>query len=156
MNIRLLTIGKTHTKYIQEGIGEYLKRLRYYIPFEIVELPDARISSKSSESQQKEKEADIFLDKISPSDCVVILDERGKELTSVDFSKFIEKNILAAKKSMVFLIGGPYGFSSKIYERADHKISLSKMTFTHEMVRLFIAEQIYRAMTIMRGESYHH
>ncbi len=156
MKITLLCIGKTDDKFIQEGIDKYLKRLKHYITFQIVVIPDIKNVKNLSESQQKEKEADAFKKHISNLDHVVLLDERGKEYRSLEFSSFIEKKMVAGVQHVVFLIGGPYGFSDEIKQRANSFVSLSKMTFSHQMVRLFFVEQIYRAFTIMKGEPYHH
>ena len=156
MKITLLCIGKTDDKFIQEGIDKYLKRLKHYITFRIVVIPDIKNVKNLSESQQKEKEAEAFKKHISTLDHVVLLDERGKEYRSLEFSSFIEKKMVAGVQHVVFLIGGPYGFSDEIKQRANSFVSLSKMTFSHQMVRLFFVEQIYRAFTIMKGEPYHH
>lgn len=156
MKITLLCIGKTDDKFIQEGIDKYLKRLKHYIPFQIIVIPDIKNTKNLSESQQKEKEAELFKKNISAYDFVVLLDERGKEYRSLEFSSFIEKKMVASTSHMVFLIGGPYGFAEEIKQRANSFVSLSKMTFSHQMVRLFFVEQIYRAFTIMKGEPYHH
>ena len=152
----LITVGKTTTGYIQTGIDEYCKRLKRYIPFSIKSLPDIKNSRRMTESQQKTEEGKIILNELSASDHVVLLDERGEMLTSRGFSEFIQKGMLGGKKRMAFVVGGPYGFSQEVYSRADTKISFSKMTFSHEMIRLFFTEQVYRAMTILRGEPYHH
>lgn len=156
MKITLLAIGKTATKYIQDGIDVYLKRLSHYIPFELKILPDVKNIRAISADKQKELEEAIFMTAIQSGDVVVLLDERGKEMTSKEFSEYINKKMLVVHKNLIFVIGGPYGFSSGMYERAQDKISLSRMTFSHEMVRLFFVEQIYRGMTILRGEPYHH
>lgn len=156
MKITLLAIGKTATKYIQDGIDVYLKRLSHYIPFELKILPDVKNTRAISADKQKELEEAIFMTAIQSGDVVVLLDERGKEMTSKEFSEYINKKMSVVHKNLIFVIGGPYGFSSGMYERAQDKISLSRMTFSHEMVRLFFVEQIYRGMTILRGEPYHH
>lgn len=156
MKITLLAIGKTATKYIQDGIDVYLKRLSHYIPFELKILPDVKNTRAISVDKQKELEEAIFMTAIQSGDVVVLLDERGKEMTSKEFSEYINKKMSVVHKNLIFVIGGPYGFSSGMYERAQDKISLSRMTFSHEMVRLFFVEQIYRGMTILRGEPYHH
>jgi len=156
MKITLVCIGKTDDKYIQEGIDKYNKRLKHYITFNIVVLPDVKNVKNLSQSQQKEKEAEIFNKHIQNTDYVVLLDERGKEYSSIEFSSFLEKKMIASVQHMVFLVGGPYGFSEEIKQRANSLVSLSKMTFSHQMVRLFFVEQIYRAYTIMKGEPYHH
>lgn len=156
MEIILLTVGKTTQSFIIKGIEEYLKRLKRYISFQIVCIPDIRTTKSLTPDAQKDKEGESILDAISKSDYVVLLDERGREFTSTDFAEYIQKIMASGRKRAVFIIGGPYGFSKEVYSRADAKVSLSKMTFTHEMVRLFFTEQVYRAMTILRGEPYHH
>ena len=156
MEIELLTIGKTSIGFVENGIDEYTKRLRHYIPYSIRSLPDVKNASRMDQTRQKEAEGQKILDSLTPSDFVVLLDERGKQYSSVEFSSFIEKQMVSGRRKTVFVVGGPYGFSKEVYERADSLLSLSKMTFNHEMVRLFFTEQIYRAMTILRGEPYHH
>ena len=156
MVIELLTIGKTSIGFVENGIGEYTKRLKHYIPYSIRSLPDVKNASRMDQTRQKEAEGQKIIDSLTPSDFVVLLDERGKQYSSVEFSSFIEKQMLSGRRKTVFVVGGPYGFSKEVYERADSLLSLSKMTFNHEMVRLFFTEQIYRAMTILRGEPYHH
>lgn len=156
MDILLLTIGKTTQKHIQEGIDEYLKRLKRYVQYNIICLPDIKSSKALSVEAQKAKEGEAISSYLSTSDYCILLDEHGKEFTSIEFAYCLQKIMSSGKKRAVFVIGGPYGFSKEIYERCDAKISLSKMTFTHEMVRLFFSEQVYRAMTILRGEPYHH
>lgn len=151
-----MAIGKTTTKYIQEGIELYKKRLTHYIPFELKFLPDVKATKALTMERQKELEEEIFMSSINSGDYVVLLDERGKEMTSRDFSVYINKKMSVVPKNLIFVIGGPYGFSQGMYDRAQEKLSLSKMTFSHEMIRLFFVEQIYRAMTILRGEPYHH
>ncbi len=151
-----MAIGKTTTKYIQEGIELYEKRLTHYIPFELKLLPDVKATKALTMERQKELEEEIFMSSINSGDYVVLLDERGKEMTSRDFSVYINKKMSVVPKNLIFVIGGPYGFSQGMYDRAQEKLSLSKMTFSHEMIRLFFVEQIYRAMTILRGEPYHH
>lgn len=156
MEITLLVIGKTNAKFLVEGVEEYCKRLKYYVPFTIEYLPDIRNTKKLSEMQQKEAEGVLFLSAFNNSDFVVLLDERGKEMTSVQYSAYLQKKMLSGLRRLVFVVGGPYGFSDAVYERANDKISFSKMTFSHEMIRVFFVEQLYRAMTILRGEPYHH
>ncbi|MBD5288430.1 MAG: 23S rRNA (pseudouridine(1915)-N(3))-methyltransferase RlmH [Bacteroides sp.] len=156
MEIELLTVGKTTIKFVSEGIDEYLKRLKHYITYRITPLPDIKKNASLNAERQKEAEGEIILSRLQASDYVILLDERGKEYSSIEFSDFLEKQMIAGRKRVVFVVGGPYGFSGAIYERADGKISLSRMTFNHEMVRLFFTEQVYRAMTILRGEPYHH
>ncbi len=156
MKLELLVIGKTNAKYLQEGINNFTKRINHYIPFEIKYLPDVKLTKNLTEDKQKELEGLTFLSNVQASDILVLLDEKGREFTSRQFSAYLEKKMITISKKLIFIIGGPYGFSHAIYERANEKISLSKMTFSHEMVRLFFTEQIYRAMTILRGEPYHH
>lgn len=156
MEIQLLTIGKTTQGFVKEGMEEYSSRLKRYIPFEITCIQDVKTSKSLAPSVQREREGEIIEEFLNSSDHVVVLDEKGKEYTSVEFAKRIQKIMASGKKRCVFVVGGPYGFSDNVYNRADEKISLSKMTFTHEMVRLFFVEQIYRAMTILKGEPYHH
>lgn len=156
MKIVLLCIGRTRDALIEKATARYCERIPHYIPFDFVTLPDVKATAKLSESQQKEKEGTMMLGALQPGDVVVLLDERGREMTSREFSWAIEKRMNSGIKRLVFIIGGPYGFSQAVYNRADAKLSLSRMTFSHEMVRLFFVEQIYRAMTIMRGEPYHH
>ena len=155
MDIALIAVGKTATGYVREGIEEYLKRLKHYIPFTMETVPDVR-GGKLSEEQQKRLEGERLLSLIRPADRVVLLDERGAEYTSEKFAERIQKDMASGLKRLVFVIGGPYGFSPEVYGRADGKLSLSKMTLNHEMVRMFFVEQVYRAMTILRGEPYHH
>lgn len=156
MEIELLTVGKTTIRFVEDGIAEYSKRLKHYIPYSIKSLPDVKNASKMDQAKQKEAEGEKILDAISNSDFVVLLDERGKQYSSIEFSTFLEKQMISGRRKVVFVVGGPYGFSQTVYNRADSLLSLSKMTFNHEMVRLFFTEQIYRAMTILRGEPYHH
>ena len=156
MKITLIAIGKTDDSYILEGIDKYLKRLKHYIKFELLIIPDLKKTKNLSEDEQKAKESELFLKQISNSDYVVALDERGLELSSMQFADFINKRMIASVPHLVFLIGGPYGFDQSIYERANHKLSLSKLTFSHQMIRLFFVEQVYRAFSILKGEPYHH
>ena len=156
MKIILTVIGKTQSTYLTTGIELYTSRLKHYIPFELKVLPDIKNTKKLTEQQQKEAEGNQVLNNIQPGDYVVLLDERGREMTSREFSGFIEKNMTSLSRNLIFVVGGPYGFSQAMYGRANEKISLSRMTFSHEMVRLFFVEQIYRAMTIIKGEPYHH
>ncbi|MGE0089067.1 MAG: 23S rRNA (pseudouridine(1915)-N(3))-methyltransferase RlmH [Bacteroidales bacterium] len=156
MKVKLVCMGKTDKDYIIEGVKEYEKRLKHYISFESVLLPDIKNSKNLTEIQQKEKEGEVILNQIKEADYVIILDEKGKEFSSAEFSKMIEKQMVAGLKTLVFIIGGPYGFSKQVYNRANAKISLSQMTFSHQMVRLIFTEQLYRAMTIQKGEPYHH
>lgn len=156
MKIQLLVIGKTATPYLVTGIEMYLDRLKHYIPFEIKVLPDVKNARKLSRDQIKQAEGELFLAQLQPGDNVILLDERGREMTSTELSQFIDRKMSTVSRNLTFIIGGAYGFSQAVYDRADGKLSLSKMTFNHEMVRLFFVEQVYRAMTILRGEPYHH
>lgn len=156
MTIKLLAIGKTDSKPLQELILEYDRRLNHYIKFELEIIPDIKNTKNFSEAQQKEKEGGLILNKINPTDILVLLDEKGKQYSSVEFSKYLQKKMNAGTKKLVFAVGGPYGFCDTVYQKAQGKISFSKMTFSHQMVRLFVVEQIYRAFTILRNEPYHH
>lgn len=156
MKIKLVTIAKTDQAYLREGIQVYLNRLKHYISFEYIELSDKKISKKMSEAQQKEKEGDLILEQVQAGDELFLFDENGKMYSSVNFAAFLEKKMIAATKRIVVVIGGPYGFSQTVKARATGKISLSPMTFSHQMVRLIAVEQFYRAMTILKGEPYHH
>ncbi|MGQ1911164.1 23S rRNA (pseudouridine(1915)-N(3))-methyltransferase RlmH [Marinifilum sp. RC60d5] len=156
MKITLLVIGKTDKDFVIKGIEEYRKRLVHYLPFELVIIPDLKNTKNLSESQQKQKEGELILDKVKTSDTLILLDENGKEFSSVGFSKFIEQKMIAGVKNLIFVIGGPYGFSQDVYNKAQGKVSLSKMTFSHQMIRMIFVEQLYRAMTIIKGEPYHH
>lgn len=141
---------------LAEAVERYCRRLVHYIPFEYAVIPDVKNTRAMSEAVQKETEGAKIMAALSPRDFVVLLDERGKELTSREFAAYIDRRTLSLAGNLVFVIGGPYGFSEAVYKRADDKLSLSRMTFPHEMVRLFFAEQLYRAMSILRGEPYHH
>ncbi|HZJ18765.1 MAG TPA: 23S rRNA (pseudouridine(1915)-N(3))-methyltransferase RlmH [Pricia sp.] len=156
MTIKLLAIGKTDSKPLQVLISEYENRIRHYIRFELGTIPDIKNVKNLSEVQQKNKEGELILKKLGPTDILVLLDENGKNFSSIDFSKYLQKKMNSGIKQLVFVIGGPYGFSDAVYESAQGKISLSKMTFSHQMVRLFVVEQVYRAFTILRNEPYHH
>ena len=156
MQIKLLAIGKTDNKAIQTLIDDYSSRLGHYIRFELEVIPDLKQSKSLSESLQKEKEGELILKKLSSSDELILLDERGKTYSSLEFSDYLQKKMNSGLKQLVFVIGGPYGFSEAVYSRANGKISLSKMTFSHQMIRPFVVEQLYRAMTILRNEPYHH
>lgn len=156
MKIKLLLIGKTDSEILTKGIDDYLKRLKHYIPFEMSIIPDLKNTKNLTESQQKKKEGELILNYIKPGDFVVLLDEKGKEYSSVEFSRFIEKQMVSGLKNLIFIIGGPYGFSDDVYKKCNSKVSLSRMTFSHQMVRLIFTEQLYRAMTIIKGEPYHH
>lgn len=156
MKITLLTVGKTDKDWVRQGLDIYMSRLKHYIPFSIVEIPELKNVSALSKDQIKSKEGELILKNIRPTDDVILLDEKGKQYTSVELAKIIQDKISYAGKDIIFIIGGAYGFSDAVYQRANSKLSLSKMTFSHQMVRAIFAEQIYRAFTIMRGEPYHH
>jgi len=156
MKIKLLAIGKTDDKNLQTLIETYQNRLKHYVNFEIEIIPDLKKVKSLSETQQKEKEGDFILKKLNPTDVLILLDEKGKEFRSVTFSEYLQKKMNAGIKQLVLVIGGPYGFSEEVYKKSQGKISLSKMTFSHQMIRLFIVEQIYRAFTILKNEPYHH
>ena len=156
MKITLLVIGKTEADYLKRGIEEYLKRLKHYIPFELLVIPALKNTKNLSEVQQKQKEGELILSQIKQGDNLILLDENGKQYSSVKFANYIEKFMIAGTRNIVFVVGGPYGFSDDVYQKSNGKISLSSMTFSHQMVRLIFVEQIYRAMTILKGEPYHH
>ena len=156
MHVTLLCIGKTGKSFLEEGEKEYLKRLAHYISFELKILPDVKQAKNLSEEQIKQKDAEMLLEKIQSGDSVFLLDENGKEFSSVAFSQFLQEQFNRGGKHIYFLVGGPYGFHTSLYARAQGKISLSKMTFSHQMIRMFFIEQMYRAMTILKGEPYHH
>ncbi|MEQ8219615.1 MAG: 23S rRNA (pseudouridine(1915)-N(3))-methyltransferase RlmH [Arenibacter sp.] len=156
MTIKLLVLGKTDSTQLNQLIEEYQNRLKHYIKFELEIIPDIKNTKNLSEKQQKEKEGDAILNKLNATDLLVLLDENGKQKTSMEFSEYLQKNMNSGLKQLVFVIGGPYGFSDAVYQKSQGKISLSKMTFSHQMVRLFMVEQLYRAFTILRNEPYHH
>lgn len=156
MTIKLIAIGRTDSSELQSLIDVYTKRLGFYINFELEVIPDLKKTKNLSEAQQKQKEGELVLNKLDASELLVLLDEKGKSFSSVGFSEYLQKHMNSGIKQLVFLIGGPYGFSDEIYSRARGTISLSKMTFSHQMVRLFMVEQLYRAFTILKNEPYHH
>ncbi len=156
MKITLLVIGKTEDKYLIEGIEKYLNRLKHYIGFNLVVIPDIKNTKSLTEAQQKAKEAELIIKQISNVDTVIIMDEKGKKYTSVAFSNYLNKQMLGSVQHLVFVIGGPYGFDASVYKRANGSMSLSDLTFSHQMVRLFFVEQLYRAFSILKGEPYHH
>ncbi|WP_273567225.1 23S rRNA (pseudouridine(1915)-N(3))-methyltransferase RlmH [Maribacter halichondriae] len=156
MTIRLLAIGKTDSQSLQELISEYENRLKHYVKFELEIVPDLKNTKNLSETEQKVLEGQLILKKLNTSDVLILLDENGKQHSSIDFANYLQKKMNSGIKQLVFVIGGPYGFSDEVYQRAQGKISLSKMTFSHQMVRLFVVEQVYRAFTILRNEPYHH
>ena len=156
MKITLLTVGKTDKDWVRQGMEIYVSRLKHYIPFAVVEIPELKNVSALTKDQIKTREGELILKNIKPTDDLILLDERGKEYTSVELAKVIQDKISYVGKDMVYVIGGAYGFSDAVYQRAHSKISLSRMTFSHQMVRAIFVEQIYRAFTIMKGEPYHH
>ena len=156
MNIRLIAIGKTDNKDLQSLINDYTKRLSFYVKFDLEIIPDIKNVKNLSEAQQKEKEGELILAKIGPTDQLILLDENGKTYSSAGFSDYLQKKMNAGIKTLVFVIGGPYGFSETVYQKAQGKVSLSEMTFSHQMVRLFVIEQMYRGFTILKNEPYHH
>ncbi len=156
MKIVLAVVGKTTNGYLRQGIDEYTSRLSHYIPFSIEYIDDVKNTRNLSEQQQKTAEGKSILAMLDKGDYVVLLDEHGKEFSSVQFSKYIEKRMASGARRMVLVVGGPYGFSQDVYDRANELLSLSKMTFPHEMIRLIFTEQLYRAMTIINHEPYHH
>lgn len=155
MKITLLVVGKTTDTHIDSLIQEYLKRLTHYVPFALQVIPEIRNTKALTLEQQKQAEGELILRSISPSTKMILLDEHGQELRSIEYAEYLQKAMLSGQ-DVVFVVGGPYGFSDAVYQRSNGKISLSKMTFSHQMVRLFFVEQTYRAMTILRGEPYHH
>lgn len=156
MTIKLLAIGKTDNKQLQALIDDYQKRLGFYVKFEFEIISDLKKAKNLSEDQQKQKEGELILNKLNPTDILILLDENGKELDSVAFSNYLQKHMNSGIKRLVFVIGGPYGFSPDVYKKANGKLSLSKMTFSHQMIRLFVIEQLYRGFSILRNEPYHH
>ncbi len=156
MTIKLLTIGKTDSSELLKLIGIYEQRLKHYIKFKLEIIPDIKNAKNLSQAQQKEKEGDLILKQLSPTDALILLDENGRQYTSIEFSQFLQKKMNSGLKQLVFVIGGPYGFSEAIYKKAQGKISFSAMTFSHQMIRLFAVEQVYRAFTILKNEPYHH
>lgn len=155
MKFTLLVVGKTTDARLQTMIEDYQQRLKHYIPFDIIVIPELRNAKALSEAQQKEQEGIEILRRITPATDLILLDEHGQERRSIEYAQWIQKK-MAAGRDIIFVIGGPYGFSTAVYERANNKISLSQMTFSHQMIRLLFVEQLYRAMTILRGEPYHH
>lgn len=156
MKIKLVCVGKTTSPYLIEGENEYLKRLKHYNSVEKIEIPELKNAKKMSETEIKKQEGELILKKIDDSDYIILLDENGQEYSSVSFSKYIQKRLNAGGKSIVFVIGGAYGFSDEVYSKAKARIALSQMTFSHQMVRMFFLEQIYRSFTILKGQPYHH
>lgn len=156
MKITLIAVGKTEDKYLIEGIEKYLNRLKHYINFNFLVIPDIKNTKNLTEAQQKSKEAELIAKQINPIDVVILLDEKGKKHSSVSFANYLNKQMVGSVQHLVFIIGGPYGFDESIYKRANTSISLSDMTFSHQMVRLFFVEQLYRAFSILKNEPYHH
>lgn len=156
MKIILLSVGKTDNKQFAQLVDEYRKRVNYYIPFETQIVPDIKNRKTISEKEQKTLEGNLLLKSLMPTDYVVLLDDKGKQFSSVEFAGYLERKSHTVPKRLIFMIGGPYGFSQEIYDAANEQISLSKMTYTHQMVRLIFTEQLYRAMTILHNEPYHH
>lgn len=156
MKITLLTVGKTDIRWVREGLEMYSSRLKHYVNFDVVEIPELKNVSALSKEQIKEREGELILKHIKANDSLVLMDERGREYRSIQFAAMLEDRMIRGGRDMVFVIGGAYGFSEEVYSRADDKISLSKMTYSHQLVRTIFAEQLYRAFTIIRGEPYHH
>lgn len=156
MQIDLIVIGKTNAQYLITGINEYIGRLKHYVPFNFQVIPDIKNAKSLSQEQLKIKEGDLILKQVEKSDLLVLLDENGKQFSSVAFSEYLQAHMLAGRKRVIFVIGGAYGFSDAVYQRSNGKVGLSKMTFSHQMVRLIFVEQLYRGMTILKGEPYHH
>ncbi len=156
MNIKLIVVGKTDDSHLTELIAQYTKRLSHYVNFSIEIIPDIKQTKNLSESKQKTKEGAQILSKVTPGDALILLDEKGKQFSSVDFAAQLQKRMNSGIKQLVYVIGGPYGFSEEVYQKSQGKISLSMMTFSHQMIRLFFIEQLYRGFTILRNEPYHH
>jgi 23S rRNA (pseudouridine1915-N3)-methyltransferase len=156
MEVKLVTVGKTDVPWVKEGLDLYVSRLRHYVPFTLVEIPQLKNVSAFSQEQIKEKEGELILKQVAPGDTVILLDERGRQYRSVEWADWIQRQLSMGGKGLVFVVGGAYGFSQKVYDRSNGLVSLSKMTFSHQMVRTVFAEQLYRAFTIIRGEPYHH
>lgn len=156
MKIKLIAVGKTDEAFLEEGIDKYLKRLKHYHPFEVIIIPNVKQGGKYTADNLKEAEGKLILQKIQEGDHVVLLDDKGKHFTSAEFAGYLQKKMNVVSSNLIFVIGGAFGFSPALYERANEQMSLSKMTFSHQMVRLFFVEQLYRGFTILRGEKYHH
>lgn len=156
MKLTLLVVGKTEADYLKKGIDLYVKRLTHYLPFRLEVIAALKNNKNLSEAQQKQREGELILSFLKQGDLLILLDEKGKQFSSVDFAAYLEKYMLQGVRHLVFAVGGPYGFSDGVYEQAVAKVSLSDMTFSHQMVRLLFVEQLYRAMTILKGEPYHH
>lgn len=156
MNVTMLTVGKTDVRWVGEGLDLYAGRLRHYLPFSIVEIPELKKASALTEEQIRQKEGELILRHAAPGDTVILLDEHGREYRSLELASWLEKQLGSGARNLLFVIGGAYGFSPEVYARANGKLSLSRMTFSHQMVRVIFAEQLYRACTILKGEPYHH
>lgn len=156
MKIKLLWVGKTADKYLEEGVNIYCKRLTHYCRFETQTLPDIKNAKNLSKEELKEKEGKLILDNVANGDVLILLDDKGKQLTSPKLADYVQKLLNRGAQQIIFVIGGAYGFSSDVYDRAEAKLSLSSLTFSHQMVRLIFTEQLYRAFTILKGEPYHH
>jgi 23S rRNA (pseudouridine1915-N3)-methyltransferase len=156
MKIKLLVVGKTDESYLRSGLDDYGSRIKKYLAFEIVEIPGLKNASHLSKQEWKAREAAKILPLLSAPDTIILLDEKGNEMTSLEFSLFLNQKFSSSSKNLVFIVGGPYGFDESVKKKAGFMLSLSQMTFSHQMVRLFFLEQLYRALTILRNESYHH
>ncbi len=156
MKVIFIQLGKTSDAYIQEGVSQYIKRIKHYVAFEEKTILAFKSASSMSKDEIKKQEGKLILKNVQITDELIVLDERGKEFTSLDFSIFIQQKMNAGKRNLVFVVGGAFGFSDEVYSRANGKVSLSRLTFSHQMIRLFFTEQLYRAMTIIKGEKYHH
>lgn len=155
MNIKLIVVGKSESEHLRSWVEVYVKRLSHYIGFEIITLPDVKNAKNLSVGELKEREGEMILRQIEKADKVVLLDEKGKEFSSMEFSKYLEKQMNASVRTLAFVVGGAFGFSPKVYEKIGERIAISRMTFSHQMIRLLVVEQIYRAFTILKGEPYH-
>ena len=156
MKVKLIVIGKTKSEFLLDGENEYQKRLKHYCKFSELIIPNIKKASKLSKEVLKEKEGNLILDSLKKSDYIILLDDKGLALTSIEFSEFLNKKIVSSTNELVFIVGGAFGFSESLYKRASIKLRLSKMTFSHQMVRMIFKEQLYRAFTIIKGEKYHH
>ncbi len=156
MKISLITVGRTDIAWVRQGLDMYVSRLKHYAPFDLVEIPELKNVSSLTRDQIKSREGELILKNVKNSDDLVLLDEHGREFRSIEFAKYLEDKMISSGKDVVFVVGGAYGFSPDVYSRANGKISLSKMTFSHQIVRTIFAEQLYRAFTIIKGEPYHH
>ncbi len=156
MKVVLIVVGKTDEPYLEQGISKYINRLVHYVPFEMKVLADVQRNRNITFHQQKKMEGELIVQQLKPGDEVFLLDEKGNSFSSRSFSGFIDKRLMVGTKRLVFIIGGPYGFSDEVYQKASGRIALSQMTFSHQMVRLIFVEQLYRAMSILKGEPYHH